>query len=95
MVPRQNPQAEGMLDQQILGGSILGQPAYHKVLRRKNSLTLVIEGGWLKGMKEGSLVELFPPGTRVRKNKEPLACGVIIASTGTTGTLKLDQSLVK
>lgn len=93
VAPRQSPQAEGMLDQQILGGSILGQADYQKVLRYKDEMTVVVEGGWLKGMNEGSLVDLYPPETRDRESVDPIAKGKVISSNSTGSTLELETPL--
>lgn len=93
VAPRQQPQAEGELDQQILGGNILGNPAYLKVIRWTDPVTVVVEGGWLKGLNEGSTVALYPSETRNPNDAKALTTGKVTFSKATENVLTLDSEM--
>lgn len=95
IAPRQQPQAEGTLDQELLGGNILGQPEYFGVSRWNDNFSITIDGGWMQGINEGSVIGLFPPDTRDLYHTEPLAVGMVSKSNPLSAVLELDEGLSK
>lgn len=93
IAPRQNPQAEGTLDQQILGGNLLGKADFIRVSRWNDAQSVGIEAGWMHGMNEGTVVGLFPPDTRAWESATPLAKGKITACTPFESAVELETAL--
>ncbi len=89
----QNPQVEGRLDQELLGGQILGVPEYHRVVSWNDPGSLTLEAGWLQGIHEGTVLGFFPPETRTIAGKTPSAKGKVTYADATTCMVSLDTEL--
>ncbi|MEO1263148.1 MAG: caspase family protein [Bacteroidota bacterium] len=96
IAPRQQPQAEGLLNQQILGGDIVGKTTYFRVLRYKEEdPSLVIEGGWLQGIKEGSLIGFYENETMEHGSENPVFTGKVKRSNAIESIVHLDTVLAR
>lgn len=93
IAPRQQPQVEGSLDQEIMGGRSLGKATFFRVARWDDSATLAIGGGWLHGLNEGTVIGFFPPETRRADAATPLAKGQITQARPTESTVALETEL--
>ncbi|MCB0581776.1 MAG: caspase family protein [Phaeodactylibacter sp.] len=74
---RQNPQAEGLLDEQVLGGKILGAPRYFLPVNWIDKTLYSLNGGALAGLYENTAVAFYPPGTYDTAGVVPLTLGTI------------------
>ncbi len=95
LAPRQTPQAEGTLDQQILGGKILGKLTYFKLGEYdwvEDSL-LQLSSGLLSNLFPGTKVGIYPKGTRDFKNTAPLAKGIVKKADLLSSTIELNNVL--
>lgn len=93
-VPNQQPQAEGMLDQELLGGRLLEQPGYFHVIRWNDPGSVVVDAGWIQGLNKGAVLGLYPAETRDPNLIAPLARGKVIrVSSPFEATLSLDSNL--
>jgi hypothetical protein len=72
---RQHPRAEGFLNRLVLAGTVVAIKPYYSVNESKGKL--VLNGGWLLGLNQGSKVGFFPAETRDYLNNKPTATGVI------------------
>ncbi len=95
IAPRQQPQAEGMLDQELLGGRLLPKPAYWRVVRWDHPGAVGVDAGWVAGLNEGAVLGLFPPETRNPASATPLARGTVSAVLPFQATLTLDRELTQ
>jgi len=77
VAPRQQPQAEGTLDQELLGGRLLPIPAYFTVATVNDERQIFIKAGSVQGLNPGSVVALYPPETRDTAGLKPLATGTV------------------
>lgn len=93
IAPRQQPQAEGMLDQVVMGGAVMEAPAYFKVAQWNDPGSLRLDAGWLHGIQEGTVVGIYPMGTLPSTDKEPLARGIVTKVDATTCLLTLDTDI--
>lgn len=93
VAPRQSPQAEGILDQQIFGGKLLPPARFLKVNRWNDARTVGIEAGWMHGIEVGSVIGFFPADTRDPASAKPLARGQVNASRPFESTVALDEPL--
>jgi len=93
IAPNQQPQAEGALDQELLGGRLLERPMYHQVVRWNDPGSVVVNAGWMHGLNEGAVVGLFPAETRDPGKATPLAKGTVNRALPFEATLQLDNSL--
>ncbi len=91
--PNQQPQAEGSLDQELLGGRLLERPAYYRVTRWNDPGSVVVNAGWVHGLNEGAVVALYPAETRDPSRATPLAKGTVTRALPFEATLQLDNSL--
>ena len=57
--PSQNPQVEGSLDQQIMGGQILGAPSFYRVAAWNDPVSVTVEAGWLHGIQNGAVLGFY------------------------------------
>lgn len=93
-VPNQQPQAEGMLDQELLGGRLLEQPGYFHVVRWNDPGSVVVDAGWVQGLNKGAVLGLYPPETRNPNQTVPLARGTVTRVLSPfEATLSLDSNL--
>jgi hypothetical protein len=93
IAPRQQPQAEGSLDREILSGGIVGAPAYFQVSHWNDPVSVKVEAGWLHGVYEGTVIGLFPLGTVSISGKAPLAKGIVRNADATSCYLELESDL--
>ena len=93
IAPRQQPQVEGVLDQQILGGSIVGPVHYYRVDNWNDESTVVISGGWLQNLNEGAIVGFYPAETRYPDRTDPIITGQIAKSDPLTSVVYLDGEI--
>ncbi|MBL7796727.1 MAG: caspase family protein [Saprospiraceae bacterium] len=93
IAPNQQPQAEGALDQELLGGRLLERPSYHQVVRWNDPGSVVVNAGWIQSLNEGAVVGLFPAETRDPSRATPLAKGTVTRALPFEATLQLDNSL--
>ncbi len=95
IAPSQNPQVEGTLDQEIMGGRMLGVPNFYRVPHWNDSGSVIVEAGWLHGVQNGAVIGLFPPDTRNFEDTMPLAKGTVTNAEATSCTVILDTDLDK
>ena len=95
IAPRQQPQAEGLLDQQIMGGNIVGKTTYFSVKSYTDAETLVIGGGWLQGINEGATIGFYPPETREHNSEKPIVTGTVNNATAMDAVVYLDGEIAK
>lgn len=95
IAPRQQPQAEGTLDQEILGGRLLPKPQYYRVIRWNDPASVAIDAGWISGLNNGAVLGLYPPETRDPSRATPIAKGTISMVQPFEATLQLDKSLTQ
>ncbi|MBK9337448.1 MAG: DUF4384 domain-containing protein [Lewinellaceae bacterium] len=91
--PNQQPQAEGSLDQELLGGRLLERPAYYRVTRWNDPGSVVVNAGWVQGLNKDAVVALYPAETRDPAQATPLAKGTVTRALPFEATLQLDNSL--
>ena len=93
IAPRQQPQAEGELDQQILGGNIVGKASYYAVKNWNDPTSVVIGGGWLQGINDGTTIAFYPPETRAHGQEEPIAKGTVAKSNALESVVYLEDDM--
>lgn len=93
IAPNQIPQAEGTLDQFILGGKIVGAPDYATLLSYFDDKNVTVNKGVLHGVNKGTKVGFYNVDERDYKNAKPKATGTVIYSDFTTSDIQLDQPL--
>ncbi|MBK8921891.1 MAG: caspase family protein [Saprospirales bacterium] len=91
--PKQQPQAEGTLDQEMLGGQLLERSLNYRVVRWNDPGSVVVDAGWVHGLNEGAVLGLYPAETRDPARVTALARGTVIAVQPFEATLQLDSSL--
>ncbi|TNE65707.1 MAG: DUF4384 domain-containing protein [Bacteroidetes bacterium] len=77
IAPRQQPQAEGMLDQEIMGGRLLEKPAYFVVESANSDTQVVLEAGSVQGLNSGAIVALYRAETRDTGQVAPWSRGEV------------------
>lgn len=75
--PRQTPQAEGQLDLQIFGGSLIPRPQYLRVERWYDEETVLIDAGIMAGIHPGTQINFYPMNTYDTTGIEPIATGTV------------------
>ncbi len=93
IAPRQQPQAEGTLDQEIFGGRMRPVAQFFRVTRWNDPASVVINAGSIAGLGEGSKIGLFPPETRDPATARPLATGTVNGARPFEAFLELDRQL--
>jgi len=89
--PRQQPQAEGLLDQEILAGNLVDRIEYYQVTFNHDGTSLVMDAGWLQGVKEGSKIGVFSAETMAHGDQEPLATGYVQTSRAMECNVQLEK----
>lgn len=95
IAPRQQPQAEGLLDQELLGGRLLERPTYFKVIRWNDPGSVVVDAGWVQGLNKGAVLGFYPAETRDTSKTPPLVKGTVQQVLPFEATLLLDQDLLQ
>ncbi|MCU0348341.1 MAG: caspase family protein [Saprospiraceae bacterium] len=93
LAPTQNPQVEGPLDQELMGGQLLGFPDFLRVGAWNDPGSVTLDAGWLQGIHEGTVVGLFPPETRTIAGLVPIAKGKITYADATSCTVALEADV--
>ncbi len=73
--PNQHPVMTGTFNSRgIFGGQLIPVEAHFSILKKKseNSDLYVIDGGLLKGLTKGSILEAYPAGLQSIKDRKPL-----------------------
>lgn len=78
IAPKQTPQVEGVIDQEILGGKLLGTADYLSVKNWKDDTHVIINAGNLQSLNNGSIVAFYPADTRDISNKKAIAIGKVV-----------------
>jgi hypothetical protein len=91
--PHQSPQIEGDIFTEVFSGRAVAQRPYYDVERVQEEGTIVIAGGTLTGLFEGSGVALYPRQTTTTAGAdgEPLATGTVTNSDWTAAIVELDS----
>lgn len=93
--PSQQPQSEGMLDQQIFGGAFVENPKDVRIKRALSTKNILLGAGWMEGLNEGSVIGLFPLETVDPAKVSPLMKGTVRTSTPFESILALDSAVQK
>jgi hypothetical protein len=93
IAPLQQPQAEGQLDQEVLGGRILDSPNYLNVKSWQDATTLVVSAGWLQNVNDGSVIGFFPPETRDPQKATPVVKGRVSRGKAVESFVTLENSI--
>ena len=93
LAPNQTPQAEGRLDQQILGGKILGKLNYFKMTPDDwiDGKELSLSSGLLSKLFPGTKLGFYPEGTRDLKKSKPIAEGIVKEADLLSCVIKLNN----
>ncbi len=93
IAPRQQPQAEGTLDQEIFGGNMREVAHFFHVTRWNGPGSVAIDAGSIFGLNDGSKVGFFAPETRDPLTARPIATGTVAGAQAFEATIQLDGSL--
>jgi len=93
IAPRQQPQAEGVLDQELMGGRLLETPSHYRVLKWNDQGSVVIDAGWMQGVNEGSMIGLFNAETRNPNDVIPAIQGKVTAARPFECTISLEGEI--
>lgn len=94
LAPNQSPVIEGVVDQLVLKGEAKSGGEHFSVKAFENELRLVVGGGRLFGLLNGSKVELYPIGADTAKS-EPLATGTVMRAENLESWIELSTALSK
>lgn len=94
IAPKQVPQVEGVIDQEILGGKLLDAPSYYNVIDWKATNKVEINVGKLQSINNGSIVSFYPPDTRISVDSKkapakPIATGKVVSAGWTSSEVEL------
>lgn len=89
----QNPQVEGSLDQELMGGQLLGAPEFIRIQVWNDPGSITLESGWLQGIYEGTVVGLYPPETRSIAGITALAKGKVTYADATISVVTLETEV--
>ncbi|PLW94538.1 MAG: hypothetical protein C0592_02480 [Marinilabiliales bacterium] len=95
IAPRQSPQAEGNLDQLVLGGKLDGIPDYALVSEVYDGQNVMLNKGQIHGVYEGTVFTLYPIDTYDTTKTDPIAKGTVVYSDVNTCDVELDRELAK
>lgn len=94
IAPRQSPQVEGEIDRTLFGGDVTVAPVYYRITSLDAATgSVVIDGGWLQGLNQGSVVGFFPPETRDPLHEKPWTTGVVEQSGALACSVKPEPAL--
>lgn len=94
IAPFQLPQVEGDLDLEVLNGKALGLPVYFNVVSILGEDEVLIDGGFLQDLSEGSKLGFYKTDTRSIESTHAIVTGIISKCNATTSIVLLD-SIVK
>lgn len=89
LAPRQAPQIEGIVDQQIFGGDVITQEPYFVPVKWTEKNQLVLNAGVIHGFTQNSTVDIYSFETRNFSSTEPLAKGVITTASTLESTVEI------
>lgn len=92
LAPRQTPQAEGDLQNGILGGAITGKKNYFTVSNVINGKIITIHGGSLMGVYEQSEITFYPLG-KEETPENAIATGTVTFVDATTADVELPEMI--
>jgi len=92
IVPLQNPQLEGDKDAKIFGGGLVIQEPFYRVAGETRDGYLEVMGGQILGMTEGTVVGLFPIGTRTSEGR-PVVTGKVIKAGYLSSVVSLERKI--
>ena len=95
LAPRQTPQIEGDLNRQILGGQAVPRLSYFGVKDRFDKKNIIINGGQLYGIFEGTEVALYDIDTQDTAGVSPKAIGQVTYAYMQESDVMLDRELSK
>jgi metacaspase-1 len=93
--PRQTPQAEGQLDEAVLGGQIAGNRRYFLPSNWIDGQTVKLDVGTLAGLHDGSLVAFYPPSVQDTAGVLPFAFGKIANASLLDCDVELEKTIAK
>lgn len=91
IAPKQTPQIEGIVDQEILGGKLLGSVDYLSVKNWKDDTHIAINAGHLQSLNTGSIVAFYPADTRDISNAKAIAKGKVVLSRMAESEVELTE----
>ena len=92
IAPYQMPQIEGAVSTRVFSGTFIEEQPYFRPLSIEGDSTLILDGGYIEGLREDTRVVLHTSNTASLQNAgEVLARGNIIESTLNESILKLDR----
>src|SRR5690606_37375396 len=91
IAPKQTPQVEGVIDQEILGGKLLGAVDYLNVKRWKDNTHLEINAGNLQSVNTGSIVAFYPADTRDISKAKAIAVGKVVSARMADSEVELTE----
>ncbi len=91
--PRQQPQAEGSLDQEILAGNLVEKINYYGIRVSHDRSSVMVNAGWLQGVLEGSKIGIFPAETMAHGGVDPIATGYVDKSWAMESSVLLEEPL--
>jgi hypothetical protein len=95
IAPRQSPQAEGNLDQKVLGGKLPGIPDYALATVVYGENSVMLNKGQIHGIYEGTVFTLYPIDTYDTSKVKPIATGKVTFADVNTCDVELDRKLAK
>ena len=91
----QTPEATGILAQKVLGGKYLETPSYYTVKEFVGPQEVLIDGGFLNSITEGTVVGFYPPETRDPGSAVLLTTGTVKSVQSNTAQIVLKDPLPK
>ncbi|MBN1970965.1 MAG: caspase family protein [Candidatus Delongbacteria bacterium] len=89
----QTPQIEGNTRRLIFAGQQTTIPPYFSVLEQVNSTKIIINGGSLSGLTEGSLIDFYTADSAQPKNQNSIAKGIISRLGLSKSEVKFDTAV--
>lgn len=90
IAPKQNPQAEGDLDQLLFNGQSINILPYFKIINETDINTYTLSGGNLLGIYDGAEISLYDIDTYNYIDAEPKAMGKVINSSILLSEIKIE-----
>lgn len=92
--PRQTPQVEGDVNNKFLSGEALPALSYYTVKKAIDDTNIVVEGGMLLGLLEGTEVAFYEIDADTA-SADPIATGTVVKSYELESDILLDQPISK
>ncbi len=91
----QTPEFTGILAQPVLGGKYERTPDYFLIRDWHDETSLVIDGGFLKGISPGTVVGFYEPDTRDQNTSIPITKGTVIEAGPSNSVIQIPDSISK